>query len=359
MVFREIAAFDVMHAQLSWPWVAFAASGNALAYASSSTTIATRKLDGERVVEGPSFALPPDLVLESRSASSAEATGPRSGLTGFTLSVERGGEDAVLAVMGIVGDEHVVATLDESGERKRARVEALLGEGHRVRAIAFDRTGRRLWLSTETDENTVTALLDVASLGVVGVVRSDPFPPPALHELFLHPQDDAVLLLAACGQDGSFARVAGFAGDVVSAVPTALDEGGIPAGFVGFSSDAARVHLAEADELRTHGWPTLDELSSIPFADDFVSSYSGAVLGPDIFVDGEDAETGEDAIMVFDRTAIRGALLRAPAPPGMWAGRLGNDMIVTVEAKGDPVRARVWRASSALAASTSAKRLLS
>ena len=339
MLFREIAAFDVVHAELDWPWIAFAASGDRLAYASSAKTIATRRLEGDRVVEGPSFTLPPDLELASGSPASAGAGPRRAGLTKFSL--DRDG--ALLAVTGIAGDACVVVTLDASGERKRARIDALVGEGHEVQALAFDRTGRRLWISAESATETVITLIDVASLEVIGVVRSAPFPRPALHEIHLHPQDDAILLLAACGEEGSFARVAGFAGDVVSAVPSALDSGGIAAGFVGFSADAARVHLAEADELRTHGWPTLDELSSVPFADDFVSSFSGAVLGNDILVDGEDAETREDAVMLFDVSATRGTLLPEPAPSGMWAGRLGPDAIVTIQAKGDPVRARILR----------------
>ncbi|MBN9160689.1 MAG: hypothetical protein BGO98_13900 [Myxococcales bacterium 68-20] len=339
MRFREIAAFDVVHAKLEWPWIAFAASGDCLAYASSAKTIATRGLEGERVVEGTSFTLPPDLELDSGLSASEEAGARRAGLTKFSLA--KGG--ALLAVAGIAGDASVVATLDASGERKRVRNDVLLGAGHDVQAIAFDRTGRRLWISAESATETVIALVDVASLEVVGVLRSAPFPRPALHELHVHPKDDAILLLAACGDEGSFARVAGFAGDAVSAVPSALDSGGIAAGFVGFSADAMRVHLAEADELRTHGWPTLDELSSVQFADDFVSSFSGAVLGYDILVDGEDAETGDDVVMRFDVSAIRGTLLPKPAPSGMWAGRLGPDAIVTIQAKGDPVRALVLR----------------
>jgi hypothetical protein len=334
MVFREIAAFDVVRAQMDWPWVAFAASGDVVAFASSSSSIATRRLDGphDAVVDGPSFTLPSDLGLGA-------ASGPRTGLTAFSVSAHQ--DDALVAVAGIANNAQIVVVVDPSGERKRARVDALLGDGHEVRAIAFDRTGRRLWLSAENATETVTALLDVASLDLVGAIRSAAFPRPALHELHLHPVDDAVLLLAACGEEGSFARVVGFAGDVVSAIPTTLDSGGIAAGFVGFSSDGARVHLVEADELRTHGWPTLHELSSVPLADDFISSFSGAVLGSDIFVDGEDAETRDDSVMLFDRAAIHGAVLPPPAPVGMWAGRLGPNAIITVQAKGDPVRARV------------------
>jgi hypothetical protein len=126
-------------------------------------------------------------------------------------------------------------------------------------------------------------------------------------------------------------------------VLTALDAGDVTAGFDGFSADLTRVHLAEADELRTHAWPGLEQLSSVMLADDFASSYAGAVLGDRIFVDGEDRDAGGDSVMQFDRSALLGTVLKPPFPSGMWVGRLGVDAIVTVESKGDPARARVLR----------------
>ena len=68
---------------------------------------------------------------------------------------------------------------------------------------------------------------------------------------------------------------------------------------------------------------------------------AGAILGDDIFVDGEYADSQEDAIMQFDRAAIHGIVLPGPAPKGMWAGRLGANAIVTIDPKGDPARARI------------------
>lgn len=306
--FRELATFEVVHGKRSWPWVAFTADRVAFA---SATHIHTRGLDGP----GPSFPLPPDVDLAM-----------------FALSSES------VAIASRVE----LAVLDGSAAaRKRARLDALLGEGAALSALAFDRTSKRLWLSAETETETVIALVDATSLDPVGVLRSAALPRPSLHEIHVHPLDDAALVLAACGEEGTFARVVGFAGDEVSAVPGALDAGGIAAGFVGFSADGARVHLAEADELRTHAWPTLHELSSVPLADDFVSSFSGAVLGDDIFVDGDLADAQEDAVMQFDRAAIHGIVLPGPAPSGMWAGRLGANAIVVIEAKGDPSRARI------------------
>jgi hypothetical protein len=322
MTFTEIATFDAARAHLSWPWISFDASGTRFAFAASNATFATRILgdDARTVTEGPAFTLPGDLAADVQA---------------FALGA--GG-----SLLAVTSSGHVV-TCEAAGEIARASVATLAGAGFAGRALAFDRSGARLWLSAESEKETALVLLDARSLALVGVVRSAAFPPPAMHELMLHPHDDAVLLLGACGEEGTFARVAGVSGGEVSAIATTLDAGGIPAGFVGFSADGARVHLVEADELRTHAWPGLEELSSVELADDFVSSFSGVVLGDSILVDGQDAESSEDQIMRFDRSAIVGSVLHDDVPKGMWAGRLGASAIVTVEAKGEPVRGRVVR----------------
>ena len=325
MNLEELASFDVVHHQLTWPWIAFDSSGKRFAFAASDRRIETRLLEEARIVDGPAFSLPSDLAL--------------AGVHGFSIDA-RG---ALLALVGVVGSAGVVITSEAAGEVRRTPLEALVGAGFTARATAFDRSGARLWISAESEAETALLLIDAATHAPVGIARSASFPPPAMHELYLHPQDDAVLLLAACGEDGTFARVAGWSGGGVEAIATALDKGGIPAGFVGFSADFARLHLAEADELRTHAWPGLDELSSVELADDFVSSFAGVVLGQRIFVDGEEADSMEDGVMMFDASATRGSLLPPPVPTGMWAGRLGVDMIVTVESKGDPAYGRVVR----------------
>ena len=327
MRFEEIASFDAVHGHLSWPWLAFDPGGRCFAFASSGATVSTRILDstGTRaraLTDGPTFTLPSDVAAEVKA---------------FAL----GAEGALLAATGA----GFVVACDASREVARASLESLAGPGFTARALAFDRSGTRMWISAESDKETALVLVDARTFAVVGVARSAAFPPPSMHELMLHPYDDAVLLLAACGEEGTFARVAGFAGGEVSAVTTALDGGGVPAGLVGFSADGARVHLAEADELRTHAWPGLEELSSVELADDFVSSFAGTVLGDTIFVDGQDAESGEDQVMKFDRSAIVGSILHDDVPSGMWAGRLGTDAIVTVDSKGDPAPGRVIRVS--------------
>ena len=325
MNFSEIASFEVFHEKLSWPWITFDATGRRFVFAEAQDRLGSRLVEEDRVVDGPSFALPEGMGLAA--------------LHGFAIAPS--GEK--LAVVGLVDGASCVTVLGAHGGSRRTSLETLAGPGFTARAVTFDRSGERVWIAAESEAETAIVLVDVTSHERVGISRTAAFPPPAMHELYLHPQDDAVLLLAACGEDGTFARVAGWAGEGVDRIPTALDDGGIPAGFVGFSADVTRVHLAEADELRTHSWPGLDELSSVELADDFMSSFSGIVLGERIFVDGEDAETHEDAAMLFDRSATVGALLPEPVPTGMWAGRLGSDLLVTVESKGEPVRGRVLR----------------
>lgn len=324
----ELASFDVVHEGLSWPWLAFDPTGKRFAFADASSRIATRVLDDAGVSSGRSFSLPPDVHVP--------------GLRGFAIDPE-GARLALCAE--IAGTMHLV-TCSASGEELRTAVGSL-AEGFTPRGITFERSGARLWISAESDTETALLLVEAASHALVGISRSAAFPRPSTHELYVHPQDDAVLLVAACGEEGTFARVVGWSGKAVEVIPTALDDGGIPAGFAGFSADAARVHLVEADELRTHAWPTLHELSSVQLADDFVSSFAGVVLGHHVFVDGHHADDGgegdDDAVMRFDRSAIRGIVLPPPVPIGMWAGRLGADVIVTVESKGDPARGRVIR----------------
>ena len=61
-------------------------------------------------------------------------------------------------------------------------------------AVAFDHTGKHVWFSAESGKETVLSLVSAREHTVVGALRSPPFPPPAMHELHVHPVDDAVLL---------------------------------------------------------------------------------------------------------------------------------------------------------------------
>lgn len=330
-----VSTFDVSHKHLAWPWIAVDPTRQRFAFVTELGHVETRGLSDGGLKEGPRFVLPAGLELPSTPAPTTGHRGAERGLHGLALAPE----GLRIAAAGVVDGSSVVVTLGASGESKASRVDALTGSDLTAHALTFDRSGVRLWLSAESPTETALVLLDADTHAVLGVVRSAAFPRPSLHELHTHPQDDAVLLLAACGQEGTFARVAGWSDGPPEGVPTALDAGSVPSGFVGFSRDGARVHLVEADELRTHAWPGLQELSSVPLPDDFISAYAGVVLGDRILVDGHDEETGDfDAVMIFDRSAIRGVMARDPVPSGMWVGRLGVDMILTVAAKGEPAQ---------------------
>jgi hypothetical protein len=342
MQFEEIASFEVSHHKLAWPWVAVSPTRRAFAWVADDERVATRLWDDATLVEGPSFALPADLRLPRSAAPPTGHGGVERGIHAIAVD----GDASHVAVTGRVAGVSVLVTL-HGGSERRSRVDALMGGEFIAHALTFDHTGQRLWLSAESGAETAIALLDARTHAVLGVVRSAPFPPPAFHELFVHPADDGVLLLAACGQDGTFARVARAEGGTSIALRTALDDGADPAGLVGFSTDGTRVHLVSDAELRTHSWPDLVELSSVALDDDFASSYGGVVIGDSILLDGHDADTGdEDRLMRFDASALRGATLAIPAPPGMWVGRVGSDLIITVASKGEPARGRVVRVTS-------------
>lgn len=340
MLFHELAAFDVDHRHLAWPWVAIAPNTNRIAFATADDRIDAREfVDGARLEPRGSFTLPAGLHLPTDKAPADGNREAQRGLYAFGLSPD----GLLLAIIGQVDGVHVVVTLSHEGEVARTTLE------HMGRAISFDRTGKRIWIAAVSKSESVLVVLEARTHASVRTLRYPPFPSAAVHELYIHPADDAVLHVAATGDEGTFARVAGWAGGPPEALKTELDAGGIAAGFVGFSRDGARVHFAESDELRTHAWPTLFELSSVPLADAFQSGYSGAVLGDRIYVDGIHVDDEEDAVMLFDRSGILGAMLRPPFPLGMWAGRLGGDVIVTVEhvrstdGEGRTARGRIYR----------------
>lgn len=343
MKFVELGSFEAAHTNLKWPWVAVDPQRQCFAFVSTAQRIETRVLVENALTEGPSFPLPDGLGFPSAAAPDTGHRGPEDGLQAFAVSPSA----TTVAVTGIVDSQSVVVTVDRFGVQKRSRLDALTGSDFVAHAITFDRSGTRLWLSAETATETALLLIDATTHAPLGVLRSPAFPPPAFHELYVHPQDDAVLLLAACGQDGTFARIAGWSDGPPEALPTALDDGSGPVGFVGFSSDGAHVHLVEADALRTHAWPSMEELSSVEFTGDFVASFSGVVLGSRILVDGHDSESGnEDAVLSFDVTGIRSSPLSPPFPTGMWVSKLGRDLLITVSAKGEPAQGQVFRIAS-------------
>ncbi len=150
----ELDVFPAAHGALAWPWIALDAAHTRLAFAESERTIATRGIEGSKVGPGPSFTLPEDLLLP--------ATDPEKGLRAFAID----STGTQLALLGTAAEGGVLVTLyDSSGEAKtrRTRLADLAGGDLTARAIAFDRTGTRLWISADGGSESAILLVDARS----------------------------------------------------------------------------------------------------------------------------------------------------------------------------------------------------
>ena len=172
-------------------------------------------------------------------------------------------------------------------------------------------------------------------------------PPPAAHEIFLHPVEDAVLLTMACGEDGTFVRVArmvhasGATGGKIELVATEGDGGLEPCGLAEATDDGGRVCLVTGDRAELRRWPGMAREAQVDVGEDRAASYNGVRIGGRFVVSATEQEDGEErALVLNDALELEDD---APAPPGMWAGRLGKDRLVTVgREKGEPRRAFVY-----------------
>jgi hypothetical protein len=203
-------------------------------------------------------------------------------------------------------------------------------------AATFARDGESLWVSAESGGGAAIARLRFRDFALEAKVALTLAPPPAAHELFLHPAEDAVLLTMACGQDGTFTRVARSGGGRLELVATAGDDGLEPCGVAGATEDGGLVCLVAAEAVETRRWPDL-ALATRTELDDLVANYSGARAGERFLVSAtfEDDDGSEDERALVFRDSLRRED-DAPAPPGMWAGRLGRDRLVTISReKGD------------------------
>src|SRR4051812_48019297 len=124
----EIAAFEVMHRGLVWPWVSIDPTRARFAFATSDNSVATRAFVDGGLVDGKTFALPDGVEVK-----------------GF--AIDPSGE--LLAVNGA----SVVVTGDV-----RTRIDALAGPDFIARAITFDRSGKRVWISAESGKETALIL---------------------------------------------------------------------------------------------------------------------------------------------------------------------------------------------------------
>jgi hypothetical protein len=204
-------------------------------------------------------------------------------------------------------------------------------------AATFTRDGESLWLSAESATGAAIARLRFRDLTLESKVAFPPAPPPAAHELFLHPADDAILLTMACGQDGTFVRVARNLGGRLALVVGEGDPGLEPCGVAEASDDGSRVCLVTSDSVELRRWPDLKREARYEVVDELSANYNGVRVGGRFIVSAtlEDDVDEERALVLDDALAL---VDDAPAPPGMWAGRLGRDRLVTISRGKDEAR---------------------
>ena len=169
-----------------------------------------------------------------------------------------------------------------------------------------------------------------------------PAPPPAAHELLLHPRQDAALLTMACGQDGTFVRVARMVDGKLELLATEGDAGLEPCGVAETTDDGALVCLVGDDRVELRRWPGLAREARVEIEDELAANYNGVRIGGRFIIAATLQDDGDEerALVVSDALRIEDD---APAPPGIWAGRLGRDRLVTIaREKGEERRAFVY-----------------
>jgi hypothetical protein len=198
-------------------------------------------------------------------------------------------------------------------------------------AATFSADGEFLWLSAESGAGAAIVRLRFRDFSLAGKVAFPPPPPPAQHEILLHPVEDAVLLTMACGQDGTFVRVARAVDGRIELVAGEGDDGLEPCGSAETTEDGSRVCLVTGSAVELRHWPTLGPAKSVELGDGLVANYSGVRIGGRFLVSAafeqDDGSEDERALVFGDALKLEDD---APAPPGMWAGRAGRDRIVTV-----------------------------
>jgi hypothetical protein len=198
-------------------------------------------------------------------------------------------------------------------------------------AAIFSADGEALWLSAESRTGAAIVRLRFRDFSLEGKVAFPPPPPPAAHEILLHPVEDGVLLTMACGQDGTFVRVARAIEGKVTLVTGEGDDGLASCGTAEASEDGTRVCLVTGDSVELRQWPTLRLVKKIELEEGLMPNYNGVRIGGRFVVSAtfeqDDGAEDERALVFGDGLKLEDD---APAPPGMWAGRLGRDRIVTI-----------------------------
>jgi hypothetical protein len=310
--------------KLAWPWVAFAPERTAFAVPVGPRMIAIRavaSLGAEERVE-----LPDGLAVPSIEASRTGTTSRQPGLHAIALHPD----GRTVVGFGWSRDIPVACVERVGGAPELVDLGPALGEMGPL-AATFTRDGESIWVSAESAGLAAIVRLRFRDFGLESKAAFPPAPPPAAHEMFLHPFEDAVLLTMACGEDGTFVRVArvgAMAAGKLELVATEGDGGLEPCGVAGATDDGGRICLVTSDRAELRRWPDMAREEHVELGEDLAASYNGVRIGGRFIVSATEQDEGDErALVLSDRLVLEDD---APAPPGMWAGRLGDDRLVTV-----------------------------
>jgi hypothetical protein len=308
--------------QLAWPWIAFSPDRSAMALPVGPRTLAIRgvaSFPDERRVE-----LPDALAVPAVVPSSSGTTSRQPGLHAIALHPD----GRTVVGVGWHRDIPVACVERVGGAPELVDLGPALGEMGPL-AATFTRDGASLWLSAESSGGAAIVRLRFRDFGLEAKVAFPSAPPPAAHELFLHPDEDAVLLTMACGQDGTFLRVARMVQGKLEVVATEGDGGIEPCGVAGATDDGAHVCLVAFDRVELRRWPDLTAGVRTELGEERVTNYNGVRIDGRFLVSATDPEDEEEerALVLSDALKVEDD---AAGPPGMWAGRLGKDRLVTI-----------------------------
>jgi hypothetical protein len=325
----KVGELPLAPGKLAWPWVAFSPDHTVFAVPASPTTLALRS---HAALDRPTYVdLPEVLCVPAAEPSSSATTSRQPGIHAFAVHpdgqavVAFGWRDGLpAACIGRAGGAPELVDLGPA-----------LGDMGPM-AATFTRDGESIWLSAESLTGGSIARLRFRDFALESKAAFPPAPPPAAHELWLHPVEDAVLLTMACGEGGTFVRVARYVDRKIALVAGAGDGGFEPCGTAEATDDGGRVCFVGSDRVELRRWPDLSLESKGELGDERSGNYNGVRIGGRFIVSAtaEDDDGDDERGLVFaDALSLEDD---APAPPGMWAGRLGRDRLVTIgrDAKG-------------------------
>jgi len=307
--------FTLAPGSLPWPWVAFSPQRTAFVVPAGPQALAIHQLAS--LGDVTHLELPRGLALPTERPDAAA-----------TSSRQRGLPDGRTVVGFGWRDEGPAAFVARAGEPPElVDLTPALG-AHGPMAATFTSDGATLWVSTESASGAALLRLGFPGLALEARATFSPAPPPAAHELYLHPTEDAAVLTMACGQDGTFIQVARMSDGKLGLTVTEGEGGLDPCGLAEASADGATLCLVMADRVELRRWPDLVPVAQLEVPEALVANYCGVRAGGRLLISANDQDDAHERALVLSEAL--GLEDDAPALPGMWAGRLGLDRLVAV-----------------------------